>query len=99
MSVGPHHDSSAERPGTGHEDASHEAQGGADGVVPTRSLWAGAIRSPTAWLLGAFLVVAAYFAVAGDPSRAWTVLPYFAIAWMFLHHVGGNGHTRGRHGH
>ena len=99
MSAGPHHHSSVDRAGTGHEHASHEGQGGADAVVSTRSLWTGAIRSPTAWLLGAFLAVAAYFALTGDPSRTWTVLPYFAIAWMFLHHLGGHGHTRGRHGH
>ena len=102
MSSG-HHDHSGhrgeERLPTAHEQGPHEGPTGGQTALTTRSAWAGVLRSPTAWLLAALVVVAGYFALTGDPSRVWTALPYFAIAWMLLHHLGGHGGHARRHEH
>lgn len=95
MSCGTHdHGSSAKEqpapPGDGPH-AGHNAHAEAS-VAPAAAIgWERIARSPTAWLLGAFLVVAAHFALSGSAARIWSVLPYFAVVWMLLHHLGGHG--------
>jgi len=67
-------------------------------LSPTSSSWQQILRSPTAWLAGAFLLVAAYFAVIGQASRILPIVPYVLIGWMLLHHLGGHGSHGGGKG-
>ena len=68
------------------------------GRSPARSAWQQILRSPTAWLAGAFLLAAAYFAVIGQASRILSIVPYVLIGWMLLHHLGGHGSHGGGKG-
>lgn len=99
MMCGPHgHDEhrASDPNAPADEHTQHDHAGAGAPAPPQRNVWSTIARAPTAWLLGAFLLVAAYFAVTGDSSRVWTFLPYVAIGWMLLHHLGGHG-GHGRH--
>lgn len=99
MSCGPHDhggDRGDDTPHAAHEHGPDRRDDGGT-AFHARSAWSSALRSPTMWLLAALALVAASFALKGDPSGFWGALPYFAIGWMLLHHLGGHG-GHARHG-
>lgn len=104
---GSHDHKKADDPQPSGAHAAHSAREPADpstdrALSPARP-WQQVSRSPTAWLAGAFVLVAAYFAVTGEASRILSIVPYVLIGWMILHHLGGHGShgggNDGRHQH